>query len=67
MKAQRNTSVALFSPNLGARQDWVVSYKTWLLYTQKRISVPTAEKTGWAPGPVQTNVVNRKHLNPTGV
>jgi len=67
MKAQRNTSTALLSSNLGARWGWVVNSITWVLYLQKRAPVPNVQEGGWAPGPVWTNVMNRKYLNLTGI
>jgi len=52
MKAQGNTSIALLSPNLGARWGWVVNSMTWVLYPQKGVPVPNVQEAGWATGPV---------------
>jgi hypothetical protein len=59
--------IALLVLNLDARWGLVVKATPRPLYPCERAPVPIVNEAGWAPGPVWTDMENRKSLAPTGV
>jgi hypothetical protein len=52
--------ISLLIQNLGARWGWVIDAMPWLFYPQNRAQVLIVQEAGWAPGPVWTDVVEKR-------
>lgn len=69
MQAQKgrrgSKGIALLTPNLGSRWEWLVNVMHQLLYPLEGALLPTGEEDDWAPGLVWKGMENRKSHAPT--